>query len=663
MKQKQDDTATREKVYDRWLRRVERSKTVRKDWETRFRVIDCEKYLLGEQWGMGERKELIFNHFLATVKTIQPSLFVSNPKFLVRPKPGHKAVATDRMAAQGEGVLTAIATQDQHLESAANLAILQCFSRVACLKSVYAPKLEPNPQGGDPIFETNEAGMPRLDPQTFQPIIDPMTGQPAMNQETGEPLMDTSKAQPLQMKDEETGEPLFEPEFVVTDEVYRWEWVDATKLLLPDEGPDMAKWPWLGEEITVPLSEAKGDPRFPEELRILLKSNQGSEDERRDMGTSDDEDEEDGVVKYYEIYDLKKKRWLVIAPDQTFKEALIDSELPPGIEDHPYSILPGWIPIIGPKPCPWPMPYTSAWLDPQREYNIRRQQMVQGAKRSARKVIYDDATFDDPDEAVKMFQSPYDMEAVKVRDVSRPPQMFSEHDLNNSIYRDVSSLQTDWMIITGQPGARQGSPSKSTATEVGFVERAANLRDADLQTGVRKWLTNAGLKMLKLVQATMTLDMWVRIKGFDDQEIKEYATNVYGLTPQTLKYFPGLRDAMAERLGQQKWQSVTREQLIFDGIVEVVPGSFRPRNLDVEREQWLGFLQIMGQFPQLAMSRELLAETAAKFDFISERMLDEMTALSQQMMQNQQQVAGREQGGTNGQGSQPPPGGPPPEGQ
>ena len=85
MEQKQDDTASREKckdhVYDRWLRRVERSKKVRKEWEIRFRVADCEKYFLGEQWGMGERKELIFNHFLATVKTIQPSLFVSNPSF------------------------------------------------------------------------------------------------------------------------------------------------------------------------------------------------------------------------------------------------------------------------------------------------------------------------------------------------------------------------------------------------------------------------------------------------------------------------------------------------------------------------------------------------------------------------------------------------------
>ena len=49
----------------------------------------------------------------------------------------------------------------------------------------------------------------------------------------------------------------------------------------------------------------------------------------------------------------------------------------------------------------------------------------------------------------------------------------------------------------------------------------------------------------------------------------------------------------------------------------------------------------------MALSRELLRETAAKFEYISERMLDELTALAQQMVNINANQAGRTQGGTS----------------
>ena len=80
------------------------------------------------------------------------------------------------------------------------------------------------------------------------------------------------------------------------------------------------------------------------------------------------------------------------------------------------------------------------------------------------------------------------------------------------------------------------------------------------------------------------------------------------------------------------------------------------QNQEVERSQWIQFLQIIGQFPQLALSRELLRETAAKFEYISERMLDELTALAQQMVAINANQAGRSQGGSPA-GPTPMPGG------
>jgi hypothetical protein len=67
----------------------------------------------------------------------------------------------------------------------------------------------------------------------------------------------------------------------------------------------------------------------------------------------------------------------------------------------------------------------------------------------------------------------------------------------------------------------------------------------------------------------------------------------------------------------------------------------------VERQQWLEFLGLLAQAPQLALSRALLEETAAKFDFISPQMVEEIHALAITMMQAQQTTAGH--GGENPQ--------------
>ena len=168
------------------------------------------------------------------------------------------------------------------------------------------------------------------------------------------------------------------------------------------------------------------------------------------------------------------------------------------------------------------------------------------------------------------------------------------------------------------------------------------------------WLAEAGQKMLQLVQGTLTLGLWIKMRGFSDKEFLRYAERYWGVPAEQLlvllKQMPMLKDVLMARFGEERWQQVTREQLTFEAEVTVAPGSSRPRNLDVERRNWLEFLRIIGQFPQLALSRELLRETASKFEHINDRMLDELTALAEKMVNIQSNVAGRngEAGGAAG---------------
>lgn len=623
-----EDARQRLERLAKWKTRADRAEAVRRSWETTYDVERCERYFLGQQHDKGLREhDLILNHFLATIKVITPNLLFSQPKYFIRPRAGRTAPAGELRAAMAEGVLDFIGGQDQNLKRSAKLAVLQAFFRVGVLKMLYDPRMEPNPRAGAPMYETDEEGV-------------------AVKDAEGQPLL---TRHPL------TGDPIVEPKEVLTDEMYRYHYVDARHLLLPDEGADRQRWTWIGEQVLVPLADAKADTRFPETLREQFTSN-ASRAESRGLYANVKSVQDDEQFRYTEIYDRIGKRFIVWAEGQGFEDFLVDEPLPPGIEDHPYALLLLGEPILGPTPCPWPMPFTRSWLDPQRDYNLTRQQISEGGKRSARKITYDDGTFPDADEALKFMQDAGDMTGVKINDVTRPPVIVASPDVNGAIYQNIPMLLNDWVIVTGQTGARQGNPEAGTATESTFVERAANLRDAELQDVVQDWLAEGGKKMLQLVQQTLTLGLWVKMRGFSDKEFMKFAER-YWQVPQErllvlLQTMPQLKGLLMARFGEEKWQTVTREDLTFELEVSVAPGSMRPRNLDVERRNWMEFLKILGQFPQLALSRELLRETASKFEGINDRMLDELMALAEKMVAIQSKVAGREQGGTqNGGGA------------
>lgn len=606
--------------YKRWMARIECARKLRKDWERDYQVETCEDFYLGKQQKGLPAGTKVINHFLATINVTLPGLLFDSPKFIARPKSGKSSPASNEEAKIAEGVLESISSHDDNLENAARLGLLQNFFRIGVLKCIYMPALEENPRAGQPLFSTDAAGNVIHGQEGPEPLLDPTTGQP-----------------------------MLEADQVMSDEAYRWEWVDARHMLLPDEGPDQTKWTWLGEEIEVPLEDAKEDERFPADLRAKFKDAGKKEGDEASTRSDTDDDAFESCFRYTECYDLKKKRWYILAESQDIREFLLDEPLPEGVDNHPYAILAGWFPNTGPKPSPWPLPFTNPWLDLQKEYNIRRLQMMEGAKRSARKVLYEANTFQDADEALKLLQSNKDQEGVMVTDLMRPPTGFQESGLNSAIMQDVPALMMDWRIVTGQTGMKMGLGGADTATEATFVERSSNLRDAELQRAVTKWLRTAGRKMWQLVRATLTLKLFIKLRGMDDASVSKYLESTYGIPPQLLAMFPALAQGVIQRYGEETLEPISREDLDFEADIDIIPSSTKPRNLTVERQQWLEFLGLIANAPQLALSRTLLEETAAKYDFISPQMVEEVHALAITMMQVKANQAGRSGGGEQGQ--------------
>jgi hypothetical protein len=626
-------------LWQTWTKRVSHARRVRQDWERRYLVETCERFFLGNQHEWGDLHpwfdvhdaSCTFNYIWATIMSQLPGLYYQNPTFNVTPNQPVLTPQAEAAAAMEEALLDRIAQQDRHLKQAGQFAVLQTFFRIGVLKIIYDPRMEPNPQAGEIIWAKDPDGKPILDPQT----------------QRGIPLLDP-----------QTQEPQTEPERIMTDEVYRWQWVDAACMLLPDQGPDPSRWTWIGEEVYVPLEVAQDDTRFPKRLRDQLQAN-SKQGARRPYDTGSGYHNTDGLLEgeephvcLYEAWDIWHKKYYVWADGQPYGDAfLVQDDVPPGVEDHPYALALGYTPILGPKPSPWPVPHVFQWLSLQREYNTRRKQITQGCSRSGRKTLYEESTFSDEDEALKALVSSDDHEAVKITNLERPPIPMKEEPLPIDLYNDVQLLHADWRAIAGVTASQlQTVEAGQSPTEAQFAQQFATQRDLIMRDVVTELLTQAGAKMSQRVKATMTLDMLVKIRQLSDAELGNVLVKIYGPDIQMLtQQLPNLKQMMTQRFGQEQWQRVTRESLIQESQVSIVPGSMRARTTEVERQQLLSFLSVLGQSPQIALSRELLRVVARAFEIESEPLLDELNALAQQMVQVNAHQAGRDQGGSNPQ--------------
>lgn len=601
----------RERV-QKWRARIARARRMREEWEGEYSVETLERYYLGKQTDLGSETQysVWLNHFFATIQTQRPALLPTKLSFTVEQKPGRGQ--GDKLKAKTlGGVLDTIARQDNHLMKSLRLALTQAFFRVGVLKACYEPTMEPNPSAGQPLLGEME-----------QALVGP------------------------------GGEELTEPAETLTDEVYRWRWVNAKHMLLPDEGPDVTTWSWLGEEVEVTLADAKADTRFPSSKRNVLKANGKPtwDDPQRDtQGTDLDDDQQ--MFRYAEIWDMKENRVYCLADGQEFDGFLWDSEYPDGVEDKPYALL-SFIPIIGPKASPWPKPVTYDWLPIQANYNTLREQMIAAGKRAARKILYEEATFSDWDEARKALASAVDLEGVKVTDVGRPFVVVGDGAQSVDVTRNIPFLLADWQRVTGASGTRLGDPDADTATEAVITEQAAGVRDSEMRTLVQEWLTEAGSQMLQLVQQTLTLDLWVELRGMDDRVFQEFiqspgfraylalrvgAENV----PAALQMFtvmPGMQEQLKARFGELKPIKVSRTDLQMEADVQAVPSTVRP----IYRAQLLQLVNILG--PAAFMSPTLLEELLASFELpqgeqIAEEIITNLRQQAAMMAQQQQQRA------------------------
>lgn len=637
-----NDETPRPDVSEREQRRLRQMKSrvrlgrdERRRWRTDYRVDELAKAAYGsrEEYNefFGETETIWINKFDPTIKTMLPSLFFHAPQWRFEVMTNDLSSRRRQQSALISSLISRISQENRQLERATRFAVQQSMHSIGVIKIIYDPKMEPNPRKGDPIFRTDDAD---------EAIRSSDTGDPL-------PLLD------------EAGEPVMEPDEIVSDEVYRIEWVNAENMILPPNEPDCGKWQWIAEEITVPVADAKEDKRFKASLRRQIRANVAPEAEEGfdDASNLAEMDEDDGEFRYIEYYDIKNKRYYAWADGGDIEgdgevnfenELLFDEPLPRGIDDYPYAILLGYTAILDPHPKTWPLPLTYNWLPIEYEHNIRRQQLANGARHSARKVFYDQSTFKSHEDAVTALQSSVDMEAVEVQDVSRVPVVQADPPPSINISADLSALEGDWIRATGMSASAFGTRSGS-ATEARIESGAESIRESDLRRSVAMFMEELGHKLFQLVKATMTVDISVKMASMSDQDLSAAIDNRFGPgSSELLAQSPGLRQAFIDRFGDETWYKVNREDISFDAKVTVAPGSMKSRTLETERQQFIEFMTLVLQAPIALQSRELLLMLARMFEFVDDRVVDELVALGEKAAMMEAMKAGRFQGDGGG---------------
>jgi hypothetical protein len=111
---------------------------------------------------------------------------------------------------------------------------------------------------------------------------------------------------------------------------------------------------------------------------------------------------------------------------------------------------------------------------------------------------------------------------------------------------------------------------------------------------------------------------------------------------------PNLRESFIEQFGQAQFLKVSREDLQHEADVLVHPVSGKAKTIDIERQQFLQFIELISKAPHILQSRELLKLTADYFEVVSDYLVDELFALGQRMAQQAAQLAAAKAGGTPG---------------
>jgi hypothetical protein len=566
-------------IQKKWEQRIIDAKRVRDQWKEEFKVSLGIDYFEGKSNpGVPETEWININKIYSHLQAQLPKLYSVDPYFYVKVKKSHEIDVARILEFERRGDVRAAMLNylkvELDLKTKARLAIQDAHFSFGVLKVRRASDLEEHPNAGEPIVD-----------------------------EEGNEL-----------NNEETGEPLLYPDEIPVNERYEINRIHPDDFLWDeDAGPLPESWGWVASHTQLTVDEALDDPRFSSSaVRAVKPKRKKDEYENRGVVSrfvANQANDEEDIIDVWEIYDMKKKEWLVIAEDGK-KPLIKPRNTPPGIDDHSFAILRFTLRDKSPYPIP---PVYNA-IDPQREMSLSRSRLMTHRKRFNRKYEVVTSKLVDERDALDALEVGEDGTCIPVMaNGAITPIKDAPLDPNNLI--EMRLLDNDIVEALGSPDLARGIASADSATEAGILDLRLGIREGDRMSMVVDFVQDTARKLDMLVQFHIDEDEAVKITGPQGEEWRT--------------------------IRKRDYEPIQGE---FEYSVNV--GATQPRLPDIERAQLTAFLsQVVIPFPQILTQKAIVKQFAELFHIEDDAFIEALIMLGKQIMGGQLPMPGAQGGG------------------
>ena len=563
-----------------WEARLQESHEDHKKWKDAFKVDAGIQYFEGQNnAGLPDGEWININKIYSHLQAQLPKLYSMDPYFYVKVKKSFEVsvdniIEMERRGTVRQAMLNYLKVELE-LKQKARLAIQDAHFAFGVLKTRRASDLEEHPHAGEPILD-----------------------------EDGNEL--TSQ---------ETGEPLIYPDEIPVNERYEIERVHPDDFrFAAGSGPLKNEWPWVACHTQMTKQEALDDPRLKSSAvqKVKAKKKQSNDKEPKhglSRFVATKENDEEDILDIWEIYDLKKQEWLMLAENGV--DLLIKPRsMPPGIEEHSFSILRFTLRDRSPYPIP---PVFNA-IDPQREMSLTRSMLMTHRKRFNRKYEVVVTKLEDEHTELEKLETGDDGTIIRVM-ANGAVTPIKDAPLDQTNMMEIRALDNDIVEAMGTPDIARGIASADSATEAGLLDSRLGIREGDRMSMVVDFVKDVARKLDMLVQFHIDGDEAVKITG---PQGEEWVT-----------------------VKSQDYEEIKGE---FEYTVNV--GATQPRLPDIERAQLTAFLsQVVIPFPQILTQPAIVKQFAELFHIEDDGFVEGMIALGKQIQSGEVQAPGQQGGG------------------
>ncbi len=557
----------KEDLQKTWEERIDRAKKKKKEWEDLMRVQMGRDFFAGKQNpGYPESEWITINKIYSHLMAQLPSLYSVDPYFYVKTKktftPDPALVAEYDVRAKIRQAAINYYKGELRLKQKARLCIQDAHFAFGVAKVHYCADEKENEDAGKPIYGEDEK----------------------------------------ELLDEDTGQPLLHPDTIPVNERYAISRIHFDDFLFDEDATTLEdKWCFVAERIRLTKDEA--EKKFSKKNQKKLKSSDVGE--KHGLSSFDSPKEEKTLYVLWEIYDLKNKQWLTICEgaSDVFKEP---DSLPPGVEDHPYSVLRFTLQ----DNSPYPIPPVSQAIDPQKEFCLARSQVLTHRKRFNRKYEIFETGVSDPDVETAKLESGEDGTVIRKNIQGPVVTPIQDAPLDQQRYLELQALNNDLIEIFGSGGEAKGIADSDSATQADIIDRRLEIREGDRLGLVTDFLTEIARKLDQLIQAHITKDEAVRIVGPEGESWQVVKASDY--------------------------EAIEGE---FEYSIDV--GSTAPRLPHLERSQWTAFMsQVIVPMPHILTAPRFMKKIAGMYGIEDESMLEELRQIGLKIMSGQAPMPG-----------------------